>query len=206
MLKLIGIFSLIGAAMIVVSACNGDPPPSPVAEQTTATKNVMLLCSGGLDRDRRVKLGAELERRGGKLDAGYVELVRNAILAMVKDLGIPEADRADATIKIQKQYLDCVKNNAGPLLDEPNKERKRLALAQCLAGCCEAFDCEDDCPMTSYRNISFPSGKGRQCWEGTTYEWGCRTNAWGFTLCQMWPVRISYGEMRSCMRECKRSF
>jgi len=206
MLKLIGIFSLIGAAMVVLSACNGDPPPSSAAEQTTTTRNIMLLCSGGLDEERRILLGAELEKRRGNIDGSYIKIVRNAILAMVKDLEIREVDRASAAIQIQEQYLDCVKVHFREESEKSEKERKRLALAQCLAGCCETFDCEDDCPMTSYRNISFPSGKGRQCWEGTTSEWDCRTNAWGYTYCGMWPVRISYREMRSCMRECRRQF
>ena len=162
----------------------------------------MLLCSGGMDNERRAYLEAELKARDGSIDVGYQTLVRNAILAMVKDLEIPEDDRKDAAVEIQQQYLDCI----GPELDkfrsEQREEQKRIELAKCLSGCCDIFDCEEDCPITSYRGISYPSGDGSSCQEYVTDKFGCRLDAFGVKVCTWWPERISYRELRSCMRDC----
>lgn len=194
------------AILISLSSCSTSDPEFTRRNSVSKTiKQVMLLCSGGLDEKRKAYLGAELTKRGGTLDAGYERLSRNAILVMVGELGIDPNKRGEAAIAIQKEYLNCV----GPMLRNTigkfEDENKRIALAKCLSGCCKAFDCEDDCPMTETLGIPYPSGDGRSCKSYTTTKFLCSTTVYGATWCGLRPVRVSYSKMRTCMRNCKRN-
>ena len=194
------------AILFALSSCStsGQKPTTSISFGEIV-KQVMLLCSGGLDEKRRVYLGTELSRRGGNVDAGYERLSRNAILVMVGELGIDPNKRGEAAIAIQKEYLNCV----GPMLrnatGREDYKNRRVALAKCLSGCCKAFDCEDDCPMTETLGISHPSGEGKSCRSYTTTKFSCITNAFGAIWCGLRPVHISYRKMRGCMRNCKKN-
>ena len=195
---------IIGFSMVTLFACSNDGSRTMAGTASDPIGNVMLVCSGGLDKERRVFLEAELKNRSGILDSGYRELVRNAILAMVKDLEIPESDRAAAAIDIQRQYLECVGENLSAALREQEELEERLETVKCLAGCCDNFSCEDDCPMTSFHGIPYPSGDGRSCNEYQTTVFDCRLTQWGTTWCSWWPEQINYTALRSCMRSCQR--
>ena len=189
------------AVVTLLCGCGTEEyKPEPIPPAKSNNEEVMTLCGAGLDKERRAYLSAQLQQRGGVVDAAFRDSARAAIFAMLKDMGLSSADAAQAAPRMYSDYISCV-------LKVKGDSTQRYEAAACRRACCNFHQCDKDCAMTVVEGMSIPVGDGDSCPSYSVPNEQCGLFATPMGpqyLCRtVGRTRVTYTELKRCIARCR---